>query len=83
MTVEQLLDQASDLIVVAQHAPLGVYRLYARNGRLELCKISVVDLTVESIHIFNSADVNTDLSSLVWNRIDAKIRTLHKKGLLK
>lgn len=60
----------------------GAHCLYAQNHKLHISQGRSVSKDSHIIAWLNSSDINLGLTKTNWDKIDAKIRTLKKQGVL-
>ncbi len=61
----------------------GAYLLFAYHHELNCCHCNLAPKDAVKIAVINSSHINLGLTSDMWDRIEAKIRTLLKQGVLK
>lgn len=77
------LVEVADLLTNLRPASPGMYLLHVDHHKLCCCNANLATKDAIPIARINSDDINNGLSTKVWNKIEDKIRTLTRQGVLK
>lgn len=76
------LTQVADMLDNLRPADAGMYCLHVQHHEIHICRSGLVPKELVIIAYIKSGDINYGLTTSLWNRIEAKIRTMIREGVI-